>query len=53
MVVDETFGIGAWLSGRKVQTWEAFNFCKMFLTSRPFQDERSHLRRCHGCSKVK
>jgi len=26
MVVDQTFKGGAWLSGKKGQTWEAFNF---------------------------
>jgi len=26
MVVDQTFERGAWLGGRKGQTWEAFNF---------------------------
>jgi len=25
MVVDQTFEGGAWLGGRKGQTWEAFN----------------------------
>jgi hypothetical protein len=53
MVVDQTFGIGAWLGGRKVQTWEAFNFYKKSSTSRPCQDERSHLGKCDGCAKAK
>jgi len=26
MVVDQAFEGGAWLGGRKGQTWEAFNF---------------------------
>jgi len=26
MVVDQTFEGGAWLGGKKGQTWEAFNF---------------------------
>jgi hypothetical protein len=53
MVVDQAFGIGAWLSGRKVQTWEAFNLCRRYSTSRPCQDECSHLGKCDGCAKAK
>jgi len=26
MVIDQTFEGGAWLDGKKGQTWEAFNF---------------------------
>jgi hypothetical protein len=51
--IAKAFSIGAWLGGRKVQTWEAFNCCRRSSTSRPCQDERSHLGKCHGCSKVK
>jgi hypothetical protein len=36
MVVDETFEGGAWLGGRKGQTWEAFNFRRRSSTSRPW-----------------
>jgi hypothetical protein len=36
MVVDQTFEEGACFSGRKDQTWEAFNFCRRSLTSRPW-----------------
>jgi len=53
MVVDQAFGTGAWFGGKKIQTWEAFNFYRRSSTSRPCQDERSHLGKCHGCSKVK
>jgi len=53
MVVDQAFGTCAWLGGRKVQTWEAFNFCRRSLTSRPCQDERLHLGKCDGYAKAK
>jgi len=36
MVVDKAFEGGAWLNGRKGQTWEAFNFFKRSLTSKPY-----------------
>ncbi len=51
MVVDQAFEGSARLSGRKVQTWEAFNFCKKSSISRPCQDERSHLGKCDGYAK--
>jgi len=35
MVVDQTFEGGAWLGGKKGQTWEAFNFSKKSSKSRP------------------
>jgi len=35
MVVDQAFEGGAWLGGKKGQTWEAFNFCRRSLTSKP------------------
>ncbi len=51
MVVDQAFEGGAWLGGKKIQTWEAFNFCRRSSTSRPCQDERSHFGKCDGCAK--
>jgi len=36
MVVDQAFEGGAWLGGEKNQTWEAFNFSRRSLTSRPW-----------------
>jgi len=53
MVVNQAFGTGAWLGGRKVQTWEAFNFYRRSLTSRPCQDEHSHLGKWDGYAKAK
>jgi len=53
MVIDQTFEGGAWLGGRTGQTWEAFNFYRRSSTSRPCQNECSHLGKCHGYAKVK
>jgi len=36
MAIDQAFEGGAWLGGKKSQTWEAFNFYRKSLTSKPF-----------------
>jgi hypothetical protein len=36
MVVDQSFEGGAWFGGGKGQTWEAFNLCRRFSTSKPW-----------------
>jgi len=53
MAIDQAFEGGAWLDGRKVQTWEAFNYYRRSSTSTPCQDERSHFGKCDGCAKAK
>jgi hypothetical protein len=53
MVTDLAFEGGAWLGGRKGQTWEAFNCCRRSLTLRPCQNECSHLGKCNGYAKAK
>jgi len=50
MAVDQALEGGAWLGGRKVQTWEAFNCCRRSSTTRPCQDECSHLGKCDCCA---
>jgi hypothetical protein len=53
MAINQAFEGGAWLGGKKIKTWEAFNFYRRSSASRPWQDERSHFGKCDGYVEAK